>query len=339
MKCVLNEIPVKTTNSFNINNLKIDLNIPKEFSYKEFFISDDKDIEIEYSKSNNFNSRIGLNLKESQNIVINIKKSIKKPVEFVYMFDQDNLVDNIIVNCFKKVKANLIFKYVSKSNKTNFHHLKQNINLDENSNVTITVINLLNENSTSLIASESNVLKNATLTQNLIDIGGNIKINNYYSIADKNAKSYLNNIYLGNKEDVIDMNYCFKNKGAESVTNIESQGVLNDNAKKNFRGTIDFISGCAKSIGKENENCVLLSDTCISRSVPILLCGEEDVEGAHSVSSGKIDEAKLFYITTKGIDINTAQRLIILSNFNKILLEIKNEKTENEILDLIEEKI
>ena len=60
---------------------------------------------------------------------------------------------------------------------------------------------------------------------------------------------------------------------------------------------------------------------------------------AHSVSSGKIDETRLFYITTEGIDVNTAQSLIILSNFNKILLEIENEKIENELLDLIEEKI
>ncbi len=336
MKCILNEIPVKTTNSFNINNLKIDLNIPKSNNYKEFITKNIEDVEIEYSKVKNINSRIGLKLKDALNININIKKSVKEPIEFIYEFDDDNLIDNIVINCFKKVKANIIFKYVSKTIITNFHYLKQSINLDEKSNVTVTVVNLLNDSSTSLIASESNVAKSATLVQNLIDIGGNIKINNYYSNVSDNGKSLLNNIYLGKNKDILDMNYCYRNNGVSSITNIETQGVLNNNARKNFRGAIDFISGCSKSIGKENENCVLLSDSCVSRSVPILLCGEEDVEGAHSVSSGKIDDAKIFYITTKGIDKEMAEKMIVLSNFNKILNEINDELLEKELFDIIE---
>ena len=339
MEYILNEIPIKTTNSFNINNLKINLDIPKTFSNKEFIMKNIEDIEIEYSKTNSFNSNIGLELKEASSLNINIKNNISKPIELVYEFNDDNLVDIININCLENIKANIIIKYISKGNSINFHHLKQVINLKKNADLTITVINLLNDNSISLIASESNVDKEAKLTQNLIDIGGKVKINNYKSSALEKGISYLNNIYLGKDEDTIDMNYNYVNIGKESQTNIESQGILDDKARKIFRGTIDFVSGCAKSVGKENENCVLMSEDAMSRSVPILLCGEEDVEGAHSVSSGKIDEEKLFYITSKGIKMEDAKRMIILSNFNKIIEEIKDEDTEKEILDVIENKI
>ena len=43
------------------------------------------------------------------------------------------------------------------------------------------------------------------------DIGGKIMINNYKSIINKNGKSYLNNIYLGKNNDIIDMNYHYIN--------------------------------------------------------------------------------------------------------------------------------
>ena len=36
-------------------------------------------------------------------------------------------------------------------------------------------------------------------------------INNYKSIINKNGKSYLNNIYLGKNNDIIDMNYHYIN--------------------------------------------------------------------------------------------------------------------------------
>ena len=53
---------------------------------------------------------------------------------------------------------------------------------------------------------------------------------------------------------------------------------------------IVYSEGSSNSIGKENENCLLLSDSSISRSLPMLLCHEENVEGAHSVSTGKINK-------------------------------------------------
>ena len=86
MKYILNEIPVKTTNSFNINNLKIDLDIPKDFTTKEFITKNTQDIEIKYSKSRDFNSNIGLTIPSALNIDINITKSIKKTIEFIYEF-------------------------------------------------------------------------------------------------------------------------------------------------------------------------------------------------------------------------------------------------------------
>lgn len=339
MKYVLNEIPVKTTNSFNINNLKIDLDIPKETSYKEFIVENGNKIDIAYSKIDKFTSKIGLDFDFALNVDINIKESIDKPVVFTYEFDEENLIDNININCLDNVSANLVFRYVSKKDSKNFHHVKQSINVNKNSNITISTINLLNDASVNIIASESNVASNSVLTQNLYDIRANIKINNYESKVLENANSYLNNIYLGNKTNILDMNYHFLNVGTNSVTNIETQGVLNDKAIKNFRGTIDFISGCSKSVGKENENCILLSDTCVSRSVPILLCGEEDVEGAHSVSSGKIENDKLFYFMSRGIDEQEAKRMIILSNFNKIIEKINDTDIIESLVELIENRL
>ena len=71
----------------------------------------------------------------------------------------------------------------------------------------------------------------------------------------------------------------------------------------------------------------------------MLLCHEENVEGAHGVASGKIDEKKLFYIMSKGISKKEAEKLIIKANFNKILNNIEDEKLKNEIIELIENKI
>lgn len=83
---------------------------------------------------------------------------------------------------------------------------------------------------------------------------------------------------------------------------------------------------------------MILDENARSKSLPMLLCHEEDVEGEHGVSSGKIDENKLYYIMTKGIPYKEAKRLIVKANFNKIIKEIDDVKLQyyiNEVIDRV----
>ena len=76
-------------------------------------------------------------------------------------------------------------------------------------------------------------------------------------------------------------------------------------------------------IGDENEECMLLSDTAKSIALPMLLCSEEDVEGNHSCSAGKIGEKELFYIMSRGFSQKEAMKLMVKAKFNKILENIE----------------
>ena len=161
----------------------------------------------------------------------------------------------------------------------------------------------------------------------LAEFGGKTKISNYYSnLEGDRAENDLKTIYLGTNNDILDINYNIEEYGKSAKCNIEAQGAITKNAGKNFKGTIDFKEGSSKSKGFENENCMILDENARSKSLPMLLCHEEDVEGEHGVSSGKIDENKIFYIMTKGISYSEAKRLIVKANFNKIIKEIDDVK-------------
>ena len=86
------------------------------------------------------------------------------------------------------------------------------------------------------------------------------------------------------------------------------------------------------------EKVTLLSDNVITKSLPVLLCHEEDVEGAHGVSTGKIDNEKLLYMMSRGISYKEALKLIIKSDFDIALNKLK-EKDREEIENIIEERI
>ena len=60
MKYILNKIPIKTTNSFNLNELQIDLDIPNNSNYKDFEMINSKYYDIKTSIKKDLVSNIGL---------------------------------------------------------------------------------------------------------------------------------------------------------------------------------------------------------------------------------------------------------------------------------------
>jgi hypothetical protein len=135
------------------------------------------------------------------------------------------------------------------------------------------------------------------------------------------------------------MNYIGELRGKSTNIDINVQGALKNSSKKHFKGTIDFKKGCKKAKGNENEICMLLSETAKSIALPMLLCSEEDVEGNHSSSAGKIGEKELFYITSRGFELKEAMKLMVRAKFNKVLESITNDKLRKEIIEEIDKRL
>ena len=321
MEKLLNSTPVRTTNNFKINDIKIDI---PDISFESF---DNYKIDGEYTSSikDNFKSRIGLEYDKYLNIDLDVTNDINID------FNVDKpLVVNININ--SKVDSNITIKYVGNS----IAITKINTELN-NSNIKLNVINLLDKDAYNIIEFTNNI-EDSNMTTNFIDLGGKVKLSNILTDINSSNSTYnLNNLYIGTNEDIIDMNYLVNLNKPNTNSELVVEGLLNDNAKKSFKGTLDFKEGSSNSVGHENENCILLSDTAKSKSLPMMLCHEESVDGAHGVSTGKIDEEKLFYLMSRGLSKDESIRLILNANINKILSNLNDENLQEELNNYINE--
>ena len=345
MKYQLNKLPVKTTNGFKINDVVVDLNIPRFQSSHDFEIKGDTSL-LKIKQEDvvdSITSRIGLELDGTKKICIVVPKDVvvKEPISLQFDFQEnDVLISDLEIQYEENSSCNFIITIHSLDENIHFSHLKETIKSSKNSCGNITFINLLNKNSYSFYALEGDVLEKASITHTIVDLGGKTRLyNGYINLLEEKANSTFNTIYIGKEDSLLDYNYYLVNTGRDTLHQMKVEGALSDTSHKNFRGTIDFIKGCSNSIGEEIENCVLLSDKCISRSLPQMLCGEEDVVGSHGVSSGKVSEEKLFYLMSRGYSKKEAEKLIILGNFTSILEAIPDENVKNHILEQIEKEI
>lgn len=338
MKYKLNELPIKTTNNFKINDLEIELDVEELNTDKLYSVNGIK-VSQEIKKEN-ITSKIGLTFKKYLEVIINVEDKVDEAVRINYSFNnKETLISKIIINYEKNTNCDFIISYNS-DDKEHFNHLVEVVNMKNNSTGSITYINNLNNKSINIISFEGKLLESSILKHNLIDLNGKIRIyNSYLESASYQSKNLFNNIYIGKKDSIIDMNYYFKINGENSYNNLKVEGVLDDNSKKNFRGTLDFIEGSKDSIGLEYENTLLLSDEAVSRSLPMMLCHEEEVTGNHAESTGKINEDKLFYLMSRGMSKEEARKLIIKSNFTNIINEIDDVITKEEVIKLIDKLV
>ena len=158
-------------------------------------------------------------------------------------------------------------------------------------------------------------------------------------LLGKNAVADIASFYFADKKRSFDFNYLVRQKGAHTDANMQVRGALMDEAQKVFRGTLDFITGSAGSVGRENEDVIILSPGVRNRSVPLMLSGEGDVDGHHAVSIGKMDEAKLFYLMSRGLDLAEARRLVVEADLFPVLSRISDEALKEEIAASIEGRI
>lgn len=156
------------------------------------------------------------------------------------------------------------------------------------------------------------------------------------SLEGKNAEYTAGGDYLLNGSQRLDINMIAEHIAPDTVSDMRCDGVLLDSASKIFRGVLDFKSGCKGAKGAENEEVILLSEDVDNQSVPIILCGEEDVEGNHGASVGKISDEIIYYLMTRGFDEETAIRLIIRSKFNNLTDQLKNSELKNVINKLVD---
>lgn len=354
----LNETPVRTAKNFRINNIKLEnIEIPEVIPAFEnvTIIGDTSKIDIVQNNINTdtnliyglsdeltnqvktqANQKIKLNINNSQN------KKEKAEAEIDFKFDDENtvLIDNIEITANENTKSTVIIKYTSNKENECYHNGIIKAKAEKNAELNIVLVNLMNIKSNNFLAIENDFGENAKINYTIVDFGGKHSITNYYSnLQGDNCDNQLNTIYLGKENQVFDLNYIGELRGKKSNIDIEVQGALKDTSKKHFKGTIDFKKGCKKATGNENEACMLLSDTAKSIALPMLLCSEEEVEGNHSSSAGKIGEKELFYIMSRGFELKEAMKLMVRARFNQILEKIENDELREEILQEIDKRL
>ncbi len=163
---------------------------------------------------------------------------------------------------------------------------------------------------------------------------GKISIN-INIILEKNSEVKHTEVFVGKKDDNFQVNLNIVHKGESSKGDVLVKGILLDNSKSINYGKLIIEKGAKKTSTFLAEHVLLLSKDAKANAVPSLEIEEDDVIAKHSASITQIDESKLFYLTSKGIDEDLAKSMIINGFFGDCFFRIENDELREKYKTLV----
>lgn len=140
--------------------------------------------------------------------------------------------------------------------------------------------------------------------------------------------------YLGHGTQELDFNYVLRHHGSKSTCNLYANGVLAGSSKKTLRGTIDLIRGGKGAVGHEVDNVLLVDEGVSNKTVPNILCNEDDVMGNHGATIGHIKADQLFYLESRGLSPEQAEQMFVTAVLEDAWLNAANDVTKQAIARL-----
>lgn len=112
--------------------------------------------------------------------------------------------------------------------------------------------------------------------------------------------------------------------------------VLKHGAVGTFQGKILVKPGAQKTDGYQISQSLLLDDDSQFLAKPELEIYADDVKCSHGSTTGAIDETALFYLRSRGVPLEDAQALLVLSFLADAIAEIDDEALQEEIVGRLE---
>ena len=82
-----------------------------------------------------------------------------------------------------------------------------------------------------------------------------------------------------------------------------------------------------------------MDDDVINQTIPVILCDEEDVEGNHGASIGKLDESLMFYLSSRGMDESEIYEMMARARIDAVTAKIADAQTREEIAQYLGDAI
>jgi Fe-S cluster assembly protein SufD len=186
----------------------------------------------------------------------------------------------------------------------------------------------------------AHVQANASMNDYLITLSGKLVRNNtVFRLAGKNAQSHLYGLYLTGDQMLTDNHTLVDHRVSDCYSNELYKGILDGKSIAVFNGKIFVRKDAQKTNAYQSNKNILLSPQSTINTKPQLEIFADDVKCSHGTSTGRLDEAAMFYLKSRGIGEAWARKLLLMAFADDMADKIPSENDRLMLRGILENRL
>jgi Fe-S cluster assembly protein SufD len=178
--------------------------------------------------------------------------------------------------------------------------------------------------------------RSSTLRSHYIGLGGALVRNeSRVRLDDEGCECTLNGLYLAAGRQHMDNHTVIDHARPHCSSHELYKGILDGQAHGVFNGKIFVRPDAQKTDAKQTNQTLLLSQDAIINTKPQLEIFADDVKCTHGATVGQLDAEAIFYLRTRGIDLEQARNLLTFAFANDIIDRIQVEPLRAQLEGLL----
>lgn len=161
--------------------------------------------------------------------------------------------------------------------------------------------------------------RDASLRSSAVALGGAYaRLRSESLLAEAGAESDLLAVYFGDHDQMLDFRTLQDHSAPRTRSNLLFKGAVEDTARSVYSGLVRIRESAQKSQAYQTNRNLVLTEGAGAESIPNLEIEANDVQCSHASAVGPIDEDQLYYLASRGIPPEEAERLIVLGFFDDV---------------------
>ena len=158
-------------------------------------------------------------------------------------------------------------------------------------------------------------------------------------LAGEGLECILNGLYLTRGEQLADHHMIVEHAQPHCASHEYFNGILDDKSRGVFHGRILVREIAQKTDAKQTNKNLLLSDDATADTKPQLEIYADDVKCTHGATIGQLNAESIFYLRSRGIDTETARRMLIHAFAGEIIERVQCEAARDVLNQVVWDRL
>lgn len=269
--------------------------------------------------------------------------SVQVPVQALFLTDdaEASFSPHVLIVAEQHASVTYVDNFVSEGDLGNLvHNGVVEIVVKPGAKVTFASVHNLNNSVTDLTYRRANVDNDGSIEWIVGEMNfGNVMSDTTSILKGNGSQSDAKVICVGTAEQKLNITTRAVHFGKSSDSNMITRAVMRDEATAIVNGITKIEHGATKANGEQTEKVLMLSPKARGDANPILLIDEDDVTAGHAASVGQVNVEQVYYLMSRGISKEEAQRLIIYGFLAPVVSDIPSDIIQSQLQRLVERKL